>query len=87
VDEKLLGDKVKAKKKAEHEKIICAVQCEFDVAKLEDPNLKIIKKEMDLQLEWYQFNRDKLILKKSKVPNRPKKLAAVVGKTVYSKIH
>jgi hypothetical protein len=34
---------------------IFAVDCEFDMAKLEDPDLKMIKKEMDLQLEWHRF--------------------------------
>jgi hypothetical protein len=79
MEEKLLGDKVKAEKKAEYEKIILAVECEFDVATLEDPDLKMIKKEMDLQLEWYRFNGDTLVPKKSEVPNRPEKLAALIA--------
>ena len=74
-----MGDKEKAEKKAEYEKVILAVDCEFDVAKLKDPDLKMIKKEMDLQLEWYRFNGDTLVPKKSEVSNRPEKLAALIA--------
>jgi hypothetical protein len=48
------------------------------VAKLEDLDLKMIKKEMDLQLEWHRFNRDKHVPKKNELPNRPEKLAALI---------
>jgi hypothetical protein len=45
IDKKLQGDRDKAEKKAKYAKKIFAVDCEFDVARLEDPNLKMIKKE------------------------------------------
>jgi hypothetical protein len=60
-------------------KKIFTVDCEFDVARLEDPNLKIIKKDIDLQLEWYRFNRDKHVPKKNELPNRPEKLAMLIA--------
>jgi hypothetical protein len=79
VDEKLQGDRDKAEKKAEYTKKIFAVDCEFDVARLEDPNLKMIKKDIDLQLEWHRFNGDKHVPKKNELPNKPEKLAALIA--------
>lgn len=79
VDEKLQGDRDKAEKKAEYTKKIFAVDCEFDVAMLEDPDLKMIKKDIDLQLEWHRFNGDKHVPKKNELPNRPEKLAALIA--------
>ena len=73
VDEKLRGNRDKAEKKAKYSKKIFAVDCEFDVARLEDPNLKMIKKDIDLQLKWHRFNRDKHVLKKNELLNRLEK--------------
>jgi hypothetical protein len=49
------------------------------VARLEDPNLKMIKKDIDLQLEWHRFNGDKDDPKKTELPNRLEKLAALIA--------
>jgi hypothetical protein len=53
--------------------------CEFDVARLEDPNLKMIKKDIDLQLEWHRFNGDEHVLKKNELLNGPEKLATLIA--------
>lgn len=79
VDEKLQGDRDKAQKKAEYAEKIFAVDCEFDVARLENPNLRMVRKDIDLQLEWHRFNGDKLVPKKNELPNRPEKLAALIA--------
>jgi hypothetical protein len=52
---------------------------ELDVAKLSQT--KMNKKEIDLQLEWYRSQGDKLVPIKKKIPNKPEMFEELIKAT------
>jgi hypothetical protein len=79
VDSHTERDNENAAKKAHKAAVLDALTLELDVAKL--GQMKMNKKEIDLQLNWYRSRGDKLVPIKKKIPNKPKMLEELIKAT------